>query len=378
MSERIRSSEVPDISELSPSPEVFDVLRGRVGEPQTVTSFKTKEDKDAGGRLVEGVSLVQEGAGVWGLTDWRDSKEWSGIGGNHTWLMTRASVHFARELRLRSVVDIDIQAMLDGGLVSHAGRRQWDEAGWYPQDAPDATDRRAVTNEILGMQIIQGKVSEGAFRLVTALGHSAETFGIDPSVYDSWEYRIAMWADHRTGQEYDTLANRMGDFLYRNFVPSENQTEEIKAGAVEVIRQVIDLRKAQWRGEKARMGLEDAVLVAQEFGATMGSERLPLPQFMGLMLTDADIEAELEAYGVDTQNFNEEAIPMPKWEREIREQYVGFARESIFAAIQDRRDSGQYEEANNWNEPKRYDKDFPKGNWWADMALDMYYNSISK
>ncbi len=368
-------SEIPTINELSPSPEVFDVLRGKISEPQTVTSFKTPEDKAAGGRQVEGVSLVQEGAGLWGLTDWRDSKEWSGIQ-NHTWMMTRAAIHFAQQVNERTATNIDIQALLDGGLVSHAGRRVWDEAGWYKNDAPSANveeRNQGVINEVTGMRLIRGQVSEGAFNIVVALGHELDRFNVDYAMLDSGEYRIAMWADHRTGQEYDTIANRMGDFLNRNFLESGTQTQESLTGAIEVIQKVVDQRKAMRRGEEVKMGIEEAVRLAKEFGASDGSERLTLRMFLGLMLTDANTEADLEALGIDTENFNEESIPMPAWERDIREQYVEFARESVFAAIQDRRETGQFEEAVNWTELIRYDKDFPKGNWWTEAAFNLFY-----
>lgn len=70
-------------------------------------------------------------------------------------------------------------------IVSHAGRRQWDEAKWYPDIVEDARAKISITNETLGMQLIQGKIPSDAFDLVVALGHNVEGFEVNPSIYDS-------------------------------------------------------------------------------------------------------------------------------------------------------------------------------------------------
>src|SRR3989344_5404381 len=101
----------PLLVELAPDPRVYEVLTGVISEPVDTLSYKKS---DAPQPVT--VRLVEEGAGLFGLTDSADSKEWSGIQ-NHTWLSTRLALHWAAQARAAGV-NINLQAMLDGGMVS--------------------------------------------------------------------------------------------------------------------------------------------------------------------------------------------------------------------------------------------------------------------
>src|SRR3989344_6171006 len=202
---------------IRPRAEVLAVMKGEVSEPVETISNKP----GSVGETVR-VSLVREGVGMAGLSDWRDNREWSGIN-NHEWLSGRIAVNFSQ--RMASVgYDTHPERVLNTMLASHKGRRQWDEAGWYPDAVSDSASKRIVSNETLGMRLIKGKIPYDVFELVVALGHNVSGFSVDPAIYDSWDYKIAIYVDHRTAQTYEPLNTRMGDFLLGNFYKRDEVT----------------------------------------------------------------------------------------------------------------------------------------------------------
>src|SRR3989344_9494379 len=132
--------------EISISSDVIDALRGKVSDAVSTISHKPGPDY----RKTVTVQLALEGPAMYGLTDWRDNKEWSGIT-NHVLLSARYAVYFAQRLA-QAGYNVNPQRILDGMIDSHAGRRQWDEAGWYPDGLAslvgdeEAKRRRRVSN----------------------------------------------------------------------------------------------------------------------------------------------------------------------------------------------------------------------------------------
>src|SRR3989344_4753961 len=236
MSERAQGQERSIVPELRPDPRVIEALRGEISEPiQTISRKPGSEDRQVK------VRVVREGPGLFGLTDWEDNKEWSGIT-NHILLSARYAVYFAQKMH-DAGYEADPQRILDGMIVSHPGRRQWDEAGWYPEAIEDAQAKRSISNETLGMQLIQGKVPQDAFELVVALGHNVEGFSVDPSIYESLDFKIAIYVDHRTAQKYELLNTRMGDFLLGNFFNRGDVTPEVRERVYEGLKNLIESEK---------------------------------------------------------------------------------------------------------------------------------------
>lgn len=310
--------------ELAPSPRVVDALRGAVSDPLQTISHRPGSE----GQLVT-VRLAQEGPCMFGLTDWQDNKEWSGIF-NHSIITARYSVHLAQALQERGY-ETNPQRILDSMVVSHAGRRQWDEAGWYPDIVADAAAKRSVSNEILGMRLIQGRVPQDVFDLVVALGHNVEGFSVDPSVYDSCDFRIAIYVDHRTTQRYEPLHTRMGDFLLGNFFQRSDVTPEVRERVYAGVKNIIDRQKA-YRLIDERAGvvtIDEADQIAEALGARSNSERLSRRDLMRLIINDSDTEAVLIQKDIDPDGLNEETVPMSKWEDALRREYVEAAREVL-------------------------------------------------
>ena len=373
MAERFRGSEQSSAHEYALNPIVVEALRGVISEPIKTTSHKPGHE----GGLVE-VRIVKEGPGMFGLTDWRDNREWAGIM-NHVFLSERYYVHFAQQM-VEAGMEVNIQRGGDGMLGSHPGRRQWDEAGWYPEVVEEAEAKRSISNETLGMQLIQGKVPQDVFELVVALGHNVEGFSVDPSIYDSWDYKLAIYVDHRTAQKYESLNTRMGDFLLGNFFKRDDVTVEVREQVYAGVKEMID-RQIKYRlGEVANsVSLDEADNIAEELGARPDSERLSRRELMRLVLQDADTEAALIQAGIDPDNINDEAVPMPKWEDGLRRLYIEAAEVGIFQ---------KYAEAEAETEgmlsvisaPKEdYSKiesplniNFPQNTWWGSYVRKLY------
>lgn len=328
MAERVRRDELQVPGELRINPLVIEALRGEISDPIRTISHKPGSE----GEMVE-VRLVKEGPGLFGLSDWRDSREWAGIT-SHVLLSARYAVYFAQRLA-NAGHDVNAQRILDGMIVSHPGRRQWDEAFWYPEAVKDAKAKRSISNETLGMRLIQGKVPQEAFELVVALGHDVEGFSVDPAIYQSWDFKVAIYVDHRTGQSYESLNTRMGVFLLGNFFRKEDVTPQLREKVYKALGEMIERQKNFRLGKEGveQVSLDEADQIAGELGANPNSERLSRSELMRLILQDADTEAGLIAAGIDPSNVNDETVPMPAWEDEFRKTYVLAARESIMEEV---------------------------------------------
>lgn len=371
MVERLRNHE-QNFPEIFPDPRVVDALRGEISEPIKTISHKPGSE----GKLVE-VRLAKEGPGLFGLTDWRDSKEWSGIT-NHSLLTARYSVYFSQRMT-KAGYETNPQRSLNGIIVSHAGRRQWDEAGWYPEAVEEAEVKRSISNETLGMRLIQGKVPQDAFELVVALGHNVEGFSVDPSIYESWDYKLAIYVDHRTAQKYEPLNTRMGDFLLGNFFQRSEITPEIKGRVYAAIGDMIERQKNYRLGKEGTkvVTLDEADQIAQNCGARPDSERLTRKELMRLILQDVDTEATLIREGIDPDNINDETVPMPKWEDDFRKVYVKAAQDDILEEVRSR--IGRFRQYiftdNIFDYPllERLNEEFPLNTWWGQYARTIFY-----
>lgn len=352
-------------SELRPDPRVVDALRGEISGPIQTISHRPGSK----GKSVE-VRLVTDGPGMFGLSDWQDNREWSGIT-NHVFLSARYATHFAEQMR-QAGYETNPGRILNGMIVSHAGRRQWDEAEWYPEAVLDAVAKRSISNETLGMRLIVGKVPIDAFELVVALGHNVEGFSVDPTIYDSLDFKLAIYVDHRTAQKYEPLNTRMADFLLGNFFRGNEVTPELREQVYRVVETIIERQRNQSLGKEVilRLSLDEADEMAGRLGASPNSERLTRRELMRLVLQDADTEALLIKAGIDPDDINDETVPMPEWEHDLRWQYVEAAKESIIERISSLNEALQSEGLYSDDRVvlgtlERFGVDFPVNTWWG-------------
>lgn len=344
-----------------PRAEVLEALKGQISAPLTTISNKP-------GKVGEEVSvrIVKDGPGMVGLCDFFDSREWAGIL-NHVLLSARYATHFSKKLS-EAGFESNPKRVLNGMLVSHPGRRQWDEAGWYPEIVENAREKRSISNETLGMQLIQGNVPQDVFELVVALGHNVEGFAVDPSVYDSWDFKIAIYVDHRTAQKYEPLNIRMGEFLLGNFFKREDINSEIRIRVSEELKGLIERQKQSRLRGGWPVSLDEADRIAQELGASSDSVRLARRELMRLILQDADTEVALISVGIDPE-IDEEKVPAPRWERYLRRLYVNDAEASIykrFMEIQTPIELHFFAEGRIDPElTEKKDQEFSKTSWWG-------------
>jgi len=360
----------PSFHEYVPDPSVIEVLRGKISDPITTKSYKPGPTE---GKMVE-VRLVTEGVGLFGLTDWRDNKEWSGIN-NHDLLTTRYYAHFSQAMYEKGH-NTNPQRGVDAMPASHGGRRRWDEAGWYPESVENAAAIRSVSNETLGMQLVQGKIPQDAFELVVALGHNVEGFSVDPKIYKSLDFLIAIYVDHRTTQKWESLHTRMGDFLLGNFFERGKITPELKEEVYSKVKDIIDRQKDYKFGKRTEaVPLDEADEIAAKLGANEGSERLPRRELLRLILQDADTEALLIQEGIDVNNINDQTVPLPKWEHEYRMQYVQAAEPEIIARLDELFNEmrEKHVEGEDISETRKtLASEFSVNTWWGQYARKLW------
>jgi hypothetical protein len=368
--------EIRGNNELTPTPGVVDALRGSISDLVVTRSRKRGEE----GQMVT-VRLVEEGSGQFGLTDRADNREWSGIF-NHSILTARYSVHLAHRLllaeqegriQLEDSTRPDTQTILDAMVVSHAGRRSWDEANWYPDAVPDAQARNERSNETQGLQIIEGQVPTDVFQVVAALAHNLTEYEVDPNVLESLTHKISHYVDHRTTQRYQPLHTRMAEFLELNFfdrgtVDAEKR-EELRNG----IKEVIDKRKQYKLGESSEdITLDDADALAEQLGAKAVSPRLDRKQLMSLILDDADMESMFLTAGINPDDINETTVPMPAWERKIRYDYVNAARDDIVGRLRQLKTEASTSNDQGVTALRQVAEEFPLTTWWGQTAAQIY------
>lgn len=333
MGEKLVNHESILKKEFCPTSEIVDVLKGEISKPWVTVSQKI------GGQEVE-VCIVEKGPGMIDLDNWKDNKEWSGIF-NHVLLCARYSSYFALELSKRGY-NIDPQIDLDGMLVSHAGRRQSDEANWYPKIVFNAFEKKNKPNEQLGLELIKDRVPRNIFELVAALGHEIENSPVGTEVYNSLEYKIASYVDHRTTGKYEPMNVRMGNFVLQNFLNTSEITPELKEKVYSSVQEIIG----------SDMSLEEADKVLADLGARENSSRLPRKILARMIVNDSNTEKFLKTNGVNP-DINDTLVPMPKWENDLRERYVMAAEKEI------RENKEEILMGSKLNE----------GNWWYQYSI---------
>jgi hypothetical protein len=301
MTEQTNTIPFPDSQSLS-------ALKGTVSEPITTISHKPGKE----GQTVQ-VRLAEKGAGMIGLENQEDNKEWSGIF-NHIVKTARLATFLAEELN-KTGVEVNPDLVLNSILVSHAGRRQWDESNWYPDVVENAKVKSAGGDQPLATQVLTDVgIPEEVMEVVDA--HSIGTrYPIERM--DTWEKKLSLYADFRTSQNFMGLRERFDD-LAKRAVPSGRLTQE-QLDAIE-----------KW-----------AFSTEQEI-------------FSNLSIRPEDILEDMPA--------------QPRWERYIRRLYVNDAEEGVFKRISELHEKINIGEISE----SELDKEFPTSTWWGNYVKELY------
>lgn len=298
-----------------PSSKTLEALEGKVSDPVKTISHKPgSEDKEVT------VRLVQEGAGMAGLKEREDNKEWSGIF-NHLVKTARVATFLAQELRKRGK-NVSPNLILNTVLISHAGRRQWDEANWYPNVVESAQEKAAMGDQPLATPVLEkAGIPREIMEIVEA--HAVGTqYPIERM--DTWEKKLALYADFRVSQNSMSLRDRFDD-LAKRAVPAGRLTQE-QLDAIEA-----------WAFK-----------------------------------TEQEIFSKLSIKPVD---ITDDYPPQPRWERYIRRLYVNDADDGIFSRLNELYTQLNQAESNGSLFPsiiEKFKAEFPENTWWGKYVRELY------
>lgn len=255
-----------------------------------------------------------------GLKEREDNKEWSGIF-NHLVKTARVATFLAQELRKKGE-NVSQNLILNTVLISHAGRRQWDEANWYPDAVENAQEKAAMGDQPLATPVLEkAGIPKDVMEIVEA--HAVGTqYPIERM--DTWEKKLALYADFRVSQNLMSLRDRFDD-LAKRAVPAGRLTQE-QLDAIEA-----------WAFK-----------------------------------TEQEIFSKLS---IKPENITDEYHPQSRWERYIRRLYVNDAEDGIFQRLDELYDQLNQAEGDGSLLPpiiEKFKTDFPENTWWGKYVRELY------
>jgi hypothetical protein len=224
----------------------------------------------------------------------------------------------------------------------------------------------------LGLEIIHDKVPQDVFNLAAANAHEAERFAVDPSIYSSWDYKITTYVAHRTDDRYRSLAEQMKNVLLDNFFDEEQKDKAKMVDTYLELNTIINRRKGTLLGNIALdpISLDEADTIAANLGAKAVSPKgHSRKKFMQLLLNDAETEAALIKAGINPNAVSEKTIPMPKWEDDLRLQYVEAAEPDILAELYTLEHQAR---KGNQKAKDIFSREYSGKDWWIQYARRLY------
>jgi hypothetical protein len=309
--------------EIRPQGDIMRVLKGKT--EKVVPAEIKKPDTN----VSDDISLVREGSGMVGLKEIHENKEWSGIF-NHVIKTARVATYLAERLKGLGV-DVDPKQVLNSILVSHSGRRQWDEARWYPKDATHAQEKVKKGDTELSLELLrEAGVSPVIIDNVAA--HGTRNPEVD---LDTWEKKLALYADFRIAQNVMPLAERFKG-LQRAVDDGRVTPEELN-------------RLKEW-SQKAERDIFDKFVDKKN----------------GVLLESTDL--------------NDEFPKQPAWEKYIRRLYIQDAEQGIYDKLADfeQRILSASSDQEVEEIVQQISKQFPENTWWGKYIRDLYVSQGEK
>ncbi|SRR6266705_356298 len=290
-----------------PHSAILEVLKGSVSEPVETVSNKP----DSKGQVIK-VSLVKTGSGMVGLEDAADNQEWAGIF-NHILTTARVAAFLGERLREKGEV-VDPDCILNTVLVSHAGRRQYDEATWYPLVVPNASWKVEVGDKAITLGLLSdAQISPIIVENVMAHG-VGDTHPI--SQMNTWEKILPSYADFRVSQQIMPLKERFDDLERRGVIAgrfTKNHIDTLREWAFHI---------------------------------------------------ESKIFSRLQ---IKPEHITDTNPSIPRWERYLRRLYVNDAEQAIFMSI-----ARSYQESGGERPgASMYDKGSSK-TWWEGYVESLY------
>lgn len=323
--------------------------------------------------IPQSIDLEIFGAGFGGLAAIEANRSHAGLF-NHSLLAERlflTAQKFVSEKSNEQQVDLSLGPNVHNG-ISHLGRFSWDTI--HSKGIP-TLDLFSLTSEEIGVEILlqRSRVREKSIRMVAALGDVQTIVSSSDSHHDSWDYRLALWADHVTTQRYEPLADRMATFILNNHIPAEKR-KNVGLAVNTYVKDVLlpGLKTGSMNAQTATEYLEHT------FGATASERGKPLAHVINLIVTDAQTELELEQLGFlehlgisALSDLTEKNITIPLWESYLRRLYIQDAQEEIFSRIEELRLDRDLTDIPT-DDP--FWKEFPKNTWWGKASIEYWEN----
>lgn len=357
---------------LGPSSNVLEALKGGV-------FTESKHLQKPNGQQVT-TRLVTEGVGMVGLENPRENQEWAGIF-NHYVKTAGASLQLGRLLQLNGE-NIDLQLMLDTVMLSHSGRRQYDEANWYPNEVDDAEEKKKAGDTQIGLSTLQdANLSSELLEMIAV--HGLGTI-VPFDATKTWNEKLPLYLDFRISQGPMSMDQRFMD-LQRG-VAAGRYTQDFLDRTQEWARdrevEVFDALHINSYGAIVEnpQNLKARIDVAIKLGKfseaeaqSLGGTKLYKPKsgqecdFAELIgLSHDDFVARLQ---LEPTDINERLLQPERWERYIRRLYINDAEQGIFTRLSQLHNDILAGKVGSVDE---LDKEFPKNTWWGQYARDLY------
>lgn len=321
-----------------PQSEILKLLKGNVSDHVVTTSQKPGENGET-----KTIKYVQEGAGIVGIKDVEEMKEYEGLL-NHILKTARVAVFLGNELKKRGE-NVDVDLLLNAVLISHAGRRQYNEAVWYPNAVDNAENKAALGDQALTAQILeQAKLPSDLIDVVESHG-LGRPYPFERM--DSWAKKLALYADYRVAQSVMSIGDRFDDLQKRSI------DDLVKVGKKPRFPQELldSLRKWAVNTEEDIFGILQRPPDHSE-SSEKGKEYEPLKP------------------GDITDMFP----PVPSWESYLRRSYINDAEEDIFLRLTELHEgikSGKITQS-------QLDREFPPNTWFGMYAQEIYKSRAGK
>lgn len=331
--------------------------------------------------------LVVEGAGMIGLEDRVENQEWAGIH-NHIAKVAGGGLQLGRLLQLNGQ-DVDLPPVLDTGMLTHLGRRQFDEARWYPEEVDNADWKsRAGDTQITLAYLPSLNFPEMLLEMIRV--HALGTLYPYEEI-DNWNKKLLIFLDFRISQNAMSLEQRFQELQGQVQLGRLTQEwiDQTKAWAQKTESELFEAlfipsyETATDNPQNLRARINTAIklgkfseeeardLTGTKLYKNSGSDR-EVAEVAGL--TRGEFLDRLQLHPGD---INERLLRPERWERYIRRLYVNDAEEAIFArfselitALRNEDEVGSGVVLQGISD--RIDREFPPNSWWGKYVRELY------
>lgn len=356
---------------LGPSSTVLEVLKeGTFTEPKTLRKPNGQETT---------TRLVVEGAGMVGFEDRRENQEWGGIF-NHYVKIAGASLQLGRLLQLNGQ-KIDLQLALDTVIVSHSGRRQYDEATWYPDEVDNAVEKRGMGDTTIGLSNLKDKNLPPELIEMVSVHELGTSYPYDAT--DTWNKKLPMYLDFRISQKAMSMEQRFADlqrgvsagrftqdWIDRTKQWTQNTEYELFQALNLPLYEAVTVNPANLKARidvaiKLRKFTEaEAKALRETILYKRSGRKIDVAEAVGLSHEDFLTRLQLHP-----EDINDRLLQPERWERYIRRLYINDAEQGIFDRLSKLHKNISEGETGSAEE---LEKEFPQNTWWGKYARELY------